>query len=374
MDVISLTQELIQFNSINPPGNEEEIARYVGAILADHGFDIDYPKHAEGRLHVIASKGLSNTDYPIILTGHLDVVPLGMTKWKTNPLLGVISDGKLFGRGSSDMKGGVAAMIVAAIECFDEQPPKGGVKLIFTADEELGCTGAKHLFDSGYDIGQASAIIVGEPSSNIPYIGHKGGLYISAKTTGKTAHSSMPELGDNAIYKAARAITKIEKLQFEVEKDNLLGYPTINVGKIEGGLNLNSVPDSAEFTIDVRSTTKLENDVAFKILQETLGEDVTLKRLVDLNAISTNENHPFLDLVSEICTFDYKQKGIKKSAPFLTDASVLTPWLNYPPTIILGPGEPEMAHQTDEYCFVDKINEVVRLYKDIILKNSRIGL
>ena len=163
-------------------------------------------------------------------------------------------------------------------------------------------------------------------------------------------------------------------MQFEVEEDNLLGYPTINVGKIEGGLNLNSVPDSAEFTIDVRSTTKLENDVAFKILQETLGEDVSLKRLVDLNAISTNENHPFLDLVSEICTFDYKQKGIKKSAPFLTDASVLTPWLNYPPSIILGPGEPEMAHQTDEYCFVDKINEVVRLYKDIILRNSRIGL
>jgi succinyl-diaminopimelate desuccinylase len=374
MDVISLTQELIKFNTINPPGNEEEIARYVGAILADHGFDVDYPKHAEGRLNVIASKGLSDSKHPIILTGHLDVVPLGMTKWKTDPLHGVISDDKLFGRGSSDMKGGIAAMIVAAIQCFDTQSPNGGVKLVFTADEELGCTGAKHLFDSGYDIGEASAIIVGEPSSNIPFIGHKGGLYISAKTTGKTAHSSMPELGDNAIYKAARAITKIENLQFDVEKDNLLGYPTINVGKIEGGLNLNSVPDNAEFTIDVRSTTKLENDVAFKILQETLGEEVILKKLVDLNAISTSENHPFLDLVSEICNFDYKQPGIKKSASFLTDASVLTPWLSYPPTIILGPGEPEMAHQTDEYCYVDKIIEGVNIYKEIILKNSKRNL
>lgn len=374
MNVISLTQELIKFNTINPPGNEEEIARYVGTILADHGFKVDYPKHAERRLHVVASKGLSNSNDPIILTGHLDVVPLGMTKWKTDPLQGEILEGKLYGRGSSDMKGGVAAMIVAAIECFDTHSPKGGVKLVFTADEELGCVGAKRLFNSGYDMGEASAIIVGEPSSNVPYIGHKGGLYISAKTTGITAHSSMPELGENAIYKAARAINKIEKLQFDVEKDNLLGYPTINVGKIEGGLNLNSVPDNVEFTIDVRSTTKLKNDAAFKILQDTLGKEVVLEKLVDLNAISTNENHPFLDLVSEICIFNYNQLGIKKSASFLTDASVLTPWLNYSPTIILGPGEPEMAHQTDEYCFLEKINEAVKLYKEIILKNSIISL
>lgn len=156
--------------------------------------------------------------------------------------------------------------------------PKGGVKLIFTANEELGCQGAQHLCDNGYDIGGASALIVGEPTSNIPYIGHKGGLYLTARTAGVTAHSSMPELGDNAIYKAARAITKIEKLKFEVEKDKLLGHPTTNVGRVDGGLNLNSVPDKAEFTIDVRSTTKLENKVALKILNETLGNEVVLEK------------------------------------------------------------------------------------------------
>ncbi len=374
MDVISLTQELIQYNTINPPGNEEGIAKYVGKILTAHGFTVAYPKYKEGRLHVIATKGLLASLPPIVLTGHLDVVPLGANEWSVDAHAGDIIGDKLYGRGATDMKAGVAAMIVAAIESFEHEAPKGGIKIIFTADEEAGCSGAKQLYDSGYDIGEASAIIVGEPTSNMPYVGHKGGLYLIARTSGVTAHSSMPELGDNAIYKAARAITKIEELHFNVEKDNLLGYPTINVGKIDGGLNLNSVPDSAEFTIDVRSTTKLENEVAFKILQDTLGEEVILKKLVDLNAISTSENHPFLDLVSEICTFDYKQQGIKKSASFLTDASVLTPWLNYPPTIILGPGEPEMAHQTDEYCFVDKINEAVRLYKEIILKNSRISL
>ncbi len=374
MNVVSLTQKLIQFNTINPPGNEEEIAKYIGEILTSHGFLVDYPKYAKERLNVIATKGLLEGVKPIVLTGHLDVVPLGAAKWKTNPLSAKIIEGKLYGRGSTDMKAGIAAMVVAAIECFKNQDPKGGVKLIFTADEEMGCNGAKHLFDSGYNIGEASAIIVGEPTSNIPYIGHKGGLYVTAKTTGITAHSSMPELGDNAVYKAARAVTKLEGLKFDVEKDDLLGYPTINVGKINGGLNLNSVPDKTEFTIDIRSTTKLDNKLALQMLKETLGKDVNIETLVSLNAISTSETHPFIELVSEVCAFDYTKKQVVKAASFLTDASVLTPWLGHAPTIILGPGEPSMAHQTDEYCYVDKIKESVKIYKEIIIKNSSINI
>src|SRR5690606_33146726 len=119
-----------------------------------------------------AHKGLCQNRPPIILTGHLDVVPLGLTEWKTDPFDPKILEGKLFGRGATDMKGGVAAMIIAAIESFNNSSPNGGVKLIFTVDEELGCNGAKHLCDSGYDIGRASAMIVGEPTSNIPLIGH----------------------------------------------------------------------------------------------------------------------------------------------------------------------------------------------------------
>ena len=372
MNVIQLTKKLIRFNTINPPGNEAEIAKYIGKLLAVNGFNIEYPKHCINRLNIIASKGLTKNKPPIILTGHLDVVPLGENDWSYDPFNAEIKDGKLYGRGTTDMKAGVAAMIIAAIEVFTKTQPDGGVKLIFTADEELGCNGAKKLFDSGYDIGKASAIVVGEPTSNTPFIGHKGGLYMTAKTTGITAHSSMPHLGDNAIYKAANAITKIEKIEFDVENDPLLGLPTINVGKFNGGLNLNSVPDYAEFTIDIRSTTKLKNEKAFKELQNQLGPDVKIEKMVDLNAISTDENSPFIKMVYAVCKIDSSKKESSKSAPFLTDAAVLTPWLDNVPTIILGPGEPEMAHQTDEYCYVQKIKDVVNLYKEIIINNSRI--
>lgn len=369
MDVISLTQELIKFNTINPPGNEEAIARYIGDILLEHGFEVEYPQHAAHRLNVVATKGLSTNKPPIVLSGHLDVVPLGAEAWTVDPFAGSIKADKLYGRGSTDMKAGVAAMVMAAIASFDHEPPAGGVKLVLTADEELGCRGAKQLCDSGYPIGEASALIIGEPTGNIPYMAHKGGLYLNARTTGLTAHSSMPELGDNAIYKAARAISKIENLQFDAETDEILGLPTINVGFMKGGLNLNSVPDKAEFTIDVRSTTKLANKVALQTLTDLLGDEVSLEKLVDLGAMATAVGHPFIQLVSEICQIDYNQPGVRKSAPYLTDASVLTPWLQAP-TIILGPGEPSMAHKIDEYCHVSKIWEALDLYKKIIKKNS----
>ena len=135
MNPIDLTKELIGFNTINPPGNEENLARYIGNILAEHGFSIDYPKFDKGRLNLIATKGLSKDIHPIVLTGHLDVVPLGANKWKFEPLVAKIYDGKLYGRGSSDMKSGVAAMIIAAIESSSKDSPKGGIKLVFTANE-----------------------------------------------------------------------------------------------------------------------------------------------------------------------------------------------------------------------------------------------
>ncbi|MCF6360852.1 MAG: M20 family metallopeptidase [Cyclobacteriaceae bacterium] len=372
MDVIKLAQKLIQFNTINPPGNEEGLAKFVGVILAKQGFAVDYPKYAEGRLNVIATKGLLKGVPPIVLTGHLDVVPLGAKAWSVDPFAAEIIEGKLYGRGSTDMKGGVAAMVVAAIESFEGVTPTGGIKLILTANEELGCQGAKHLCDSGYKIGEASAIIVGEPTGNVPFIGHKGGLYITAKTTGVTAHSSMPELGDNAIYKAARAIIKIEGFEFNAPIDPLLGYPTANVGKIIGGLNLNSVPDKAEFTIDVRSTTEMDNHIVLKKIKQQLGAEVSIEQMVNLNAISTPEDNPFVKIVFEVCQFNPHLEGVRKAAPYLTDASVFTPALNNAPTIILGPGELSLAHQTDEYCYINKIKEAVMLYKEIITKNGNI--
>lgn len=367
-DVISLTRKLISFNTVNPEGNEEDIAIFVGELLIENGFTIDYQQLAKHRLIVIAEKGLNGKMHPLVMTGHFDTVPLGENSWTEDPFSGTIKDGKIFGRGSSDMKGGLAAMICAAIRSFQESVTPGGIRLIFTAGEEPGCYGAKHLAKTGYDMGRACAIIVGEPTSNVPAIGHKGALYLKVSASGKTAHSSMPELGENAIYKVARAITKIEKFKFQVDRDELHGFPTINVGLISGGKNLNSVPDHGEFTIDIRSTRKVIHSKILEQLSQELGDDVTIRKLVDLPPVSTLETSPFVQVAYSVCGIDSEKDVIRKSLPYMTDGAVLQQLYGGVPTVILGPGQAEMAHQTDEFCYIDKIIEAVEIYKNIILK------
>lgn len=363
-----MTRKLLSFNTINPPGNEKEIAKFVGGILAGHGFKIEYPVFEDNRFHLIAEKGLSSKRPPIILSGHFDTVPLGKKSWSFDPFTGVVDDGKILGRGSSDMKGGLAAMILASIEVFGETPPAGGIRLIFSAGEELGCQGVSKLIKENRGLGEASAIIVGEPTANLPVTGHKGALYLNAITSGKTAHSSMPELGVNAIYKAARAIMKIMDFNFDAEPDPLLGYPTLNVGTINGGMNINSIPDHAEFTIDIRSTTKVDHSKILNKLTRDIGDETVIEKLVDLKPVFTSENDPFVQIVYDVCKVERMRNGFPKALPYLTDGSVLQKFYNDAPTVILGPGQPEMAHQTDEFCCLDKLEQAVNIYKNIILK------
>lgn len=368
MDVIELTRKLLSFNSINPPGNEGAIAKFVAELLNDNGFQTELFVFGDDRLHLIAGKGDSDKKKPLILSGHFDTVPLGNKKWSIDPFKGEIKEGKIWGRGSSDMKGGLAAMIIASIQAFNENPGGDAIRLIFTAGEELGCLGIQQLMKTIDNPGKASAIIVGEPTANIPVIGHKGGLYLNAVTTGITAHSSMPELGVNAIYKAAKSVLKVADFNFEAEKDLLLGFPTINVGKINGGLNINSVPDHAEFSIDIRSTTKIDHSTILNKLSKELGNETVLETLVNLKPVATDENEPFIQMVYDVCGVDRADKTFPKALPYLTDGSVLQRVYNGVPTVILGPGQPEMAHQTDEYCYLDKLEHSVNIYKDIILK------
>ena len=367
MDVISLTRELISYNTINPPGDEALLAVFVGKILSEKGFKVTYPEFRENRLHMIAEKGVSANGKPLILSGHFDVVPLGSKKWSRDPFKSVIEGDRLYGRGSSDMKSGLAAMICAAIEVPAEKLPEDGIRLIFTAGEELGCEGARDLVQKYDNLGLAGAAIIGEPTDNIPGTGHKGAIFLNATATGKTVHASMPELGINAVYKAAAAVLKIENFKFDAPRDELLGFPTIMVGKLNGGLNSNSVPDHAEFTIDIRTTASVNhNDVLVRLAKE-LGNGIELKKLVDLGPVSNKADDPFISLAYDVCETEGVSFTRSGTLPYLTDGSVLQGHYKNLPTVILGPGQLDMAHQTDEFCLISKIEQAVRIYKNMII-------
>lgn len=365
MDVVALTKKLISFNSVNPPGNEAPLAQYTGELFSGAGFAVSLPEFGENRLHMIAEKGVTGNGYPLVLSGHFDTVPLGGSSWKHDPFTGNVIGDKMYGRGTSDMKAGLAAMICASVDIAAPDFPPEGLRLIFTAGEELGCQGIQHLIAHCTALGRASAIIIGEPTGNVPAIGHKGAIYLNAVARGKTAHSSMPSLGINAVYKAARAVTHVENFRFDAEKDPLLGYPTINVGRFNGGMNINSVPDHAEFSIDIRTTKAVAHAYILAKLEKELGAELSLEKLTDLQPVSTLEEEKFVRLVYRCCSEEGISESLPLALPFVTDGSILQPFYNVP-TVIMGPGQPEMAHQTDEFCYISKIEQAVRLYKKII--------
>src|SRR5229473_5963 len=251
-DAIALTRSLLRFETVNPPGRERDCARHAGALLADWGFRVEYHEYAEGRTSVIARAGGSPSKAPLCLTGHLDVVPLGVNAWTRDPFAGETQGDRLYGRGSSDMKAGVAAMLLAAKSLAKKISGTPGIVLVLTAAEEGGCIGSYHLAQT-HLLGSAGAMIVGEPTSNYPYVGHKGSLKFYAGFRGVSAHGSMPELGVNAIYKAARAVSSLETFDFAQPAHPVMGPPTMNVGTFEGGQGVNMVPDAARVGVDIRT-------------------------------------------------------------------------------------------------------------------------
>jgi succinyl-diaminopimelate desuccinylase len=366
-DLIALTRELISFNTINPPGRERECAQYIAKILEEAGFRVSLFEFEDTRTSLVARSG-NEDELPICFTGHIDTVPLGEAQWKAEPFKGEIDGDKLFGRGSADMKGGVAAMIVAAISFLKTAKNNAPITLVITAGEETGSQGAKHLAGLNNALGQAGALVVAEPTSNYPLVAHKGALWLEAQTKGITAHGSMPDQGVNAIYKAVDVLRKLMKIEFTASAHPLLGKPTLNVGTISGGLNINSVPDRTTIGVDIRTIPSQTNENIFSWLRSCLGEEVLLKKIVDVGSVATDPDLEWVQDVFDITGSYLGERPGPRGVNYFTDASVLTPAYGNVPTVILGPGEAQMAHKTDEYCCISKIEQSFEIYTDLIRK------
>jgi len=359
IDAVQLTQQLVRIDSRNPPGRESECADLLAPLLEGLGFDVLRHSFGDSRVSLVARR--AGNGRPAMFTGHLDTVPLGTAEWTHHPFGGEIVDGRLYGRGACDMKAGVAAMIAAVAADSSGR----AVTLVLTGGEETGSHGAKALVEAGL-VDDASFLVVGEPTANHFIHGHKGALWLSACCSGVTAHGSTPHLGDNALLKAARAVVKLEDYQFNAAPHPVMGSPTLNIGTMHSGQNINSVPDRAEFTIDIRTIPGLAHDRVRDQLGMSAGDDVRFETLVDLPSVWSD---PDAAGIAALATAYAEVTGTvpaTASANYFTDASVLTPALGGVPTVICGPGDPAMAHKTDEYCDVAAIGVAVDIYRRML--------
>ena len=199
------------------------------------------------------------------------------------------------------MKGGVAALLVAAEAVAAAGRGRAGLEVVLCAGEETGCEGALALAGADGALGRVGAVLVAEPTANVPCVAHKGVVWLEAVALGRTAHGSMPELGDNAVAKLARAIVALDGFAFEgVEAHPLLGSPTLNVGRVAGGMNVNSVPDRAVAGLDVRTVPGLSCADVVDALGAVMGDEVALEPWLDLPPIDTDPDDAWVRSVFEV--------------------------------------------------------------------------
>ncbi len=371
-EVVELTRELIRFQSVNPPGNELPAAQYLAAWCNDRGIEASVEEVSAGRANVVARIKGNGTGH-LVFTGHIDVVPPGGQKWEHDPFEADLLDGRIYGRGSADMKGGVAAIAVAMASLARTGfRPTADIILAATCGEEEGMLGAQAMVTSG-SLHGAAHLVVAEPSNLDVFIGEKGVLWLTVRAFGRTGHGSMPWLGVNAVSYIARLIPQLEAYPFSFRTSDLLGDPTISANMIEGGNKINVVPDVCELNLDMRTVpSQDQDDLAHSV--ETLAREVAqsfhpeLRVEVDVRhavgSVETDRDEPLVEaMIASV-------SAIRGGAPQIggvtygTDAAYLGPGFNIP-MVICGPGAQGMAHQPDEYVEIEQLGQAVEIYMDV---------
>lgn len=362
----SLTAELVRRPSIS--GEERSVAEFIANFLGDHGLDPALSEVEAGRPNVVASWG-AEAGPALLLTGHSDTVPIG-EGWRKDPFGGEIVDGKLYGRGSCDMKAGLAGMMLALI-AVRRRLPRPARRVIFAAcvDEEEGGKGTQDALRKGL---AADWAVIGEPTELQPIGAAKGDAYFEVKVTGRSAHAGSPELGANAIYGAAKAIAAVERHHAELRTRNhpLLGSPSASVGTVAGGFTVSAVPDSCTFWIDRRLVPGEDGASALAELSRRLHEEgvaypgtrIEERLAMEMPAMQSPADHPIFAALagaaadaggpslptgtwSAACDGGFLQRG------------------GIAPVVLFGPGSiSRQAHRPDEFVPLDETLIAARAY------------
>ncbi|TDD74294.1 M20 family peptidase [Actinomadura darangshiensis] len=355
-EALELARRLVRLDT--RAGGERAAADLVAGVLDDAGFDVALQEPVPGRANVIARTGPDASRVPVTFTGHLDTVLADPSGWSFDPLSGEVRGGRLLGRGSSDMKAGVACQIEAAVRASRD----GGcpVQLVFTFGEETGCDGAARVDAPA----PSDLLVVAEPTGNRTVLGHKGTLWLRATARGVSAHGSRPELGRNALVALAAAATRVHGHQgWPVSPTH--GPATVNVGTFHAGVQPNLVPDHAEMRIDVRTVPEFGSAEAVARITELCGPEIGIERLVDLPGVATDPAAPGMADVLETLEPGSSARP-PQYATYFTDASVLAAKLGEPATVVFGPGDPEQAHVTDETCSVANIESATKAFYTLL--------
>lgn len=374
-ELIELLASLVAIRSVNtsldPEGSEKEISTFIQGYLKRHSVEFEIQEVWPDRPNVVATVP-GRGDRRLLFESHMDTVPLeGMEIEPLNPR---VENGRMYGRGSCDTKAGLAAMLFALKTLKEnELTPSASITLAATVDEEFSFGGVSHLVNSGF---RADAAVVSEPTELDVIIAHKGCLRWRIAVKGRAAHSSKVHLGINAISHMARIIQAVEEVlepRYQTYSHPLLGNPTVNVGMIEGGVQVNTVPDYCVIGLDRRTLPGETRESVWREFEEVI--ETVRYRVPELNAameepfledfpLETAENESIVQLASKYSR-EVAGNGAIRGVPYGTDASKLS--RAGIPSIVLGPGCIDQAHSAIEFVSLEQVVQAAEIYLQIML-------
>ncbi|WP_348681549.1 ArgE/DapE family deacylase [Lactobacillus intestinalis] len=363
---LKILQDLIAIHSVN--NHEMEVARYLQKLLKKHDISAKILRFSETRGDLIAEIGSGK---PVLgLSGHMDVVAAGdLSQWKTDPFILTNIDGKLYGRGATDMKAGLAAMVLAMISIHDHHLLKHGtLRLMASFGEEIGEQGSKLLKNKGY-MRDVDALLIGEPTGYQIAIAHKGSMDVRFTSHGTEAHSSRPQNGYNAINPLMKLLIEANRFfNHSLKTNSQLGKLTFSTTIFNGGYQVNSIPALAQAEANIRTIPEFNNAEVEKNLKEMIAKQNKAGAKVDLDvymsepSIETNGQSKFIKLAQKIGA-EFVGKAIPTFAlnP-VTDASnlIIDKGPDFP-LAIFGPGN-DTPHQVNEYVDQEMYLKFIDIY------------
>lgn len=368
--------DLIKIPTVNPMGNlyassepvERRALDYIERLFAAYGVRTERQKCSPIHESLLIATPGRMSNKVTLMEAHVDTVPAD--DWQEMAFTPRSVGTRIYGRGACDDKGPLVSMLLALLDILENaDQPEVSIALLAAGDEEYAQTGIKHFVSLGYPVSRS---VVAEPTSLVPIIQHKGTIRWDINVHGRSAHTSRPELGRNAITDAVKVMAILEEHQHQLEKqfmNHLTNAPVITVTKIQGGRTRNSVPDECVLAMDFRVVPGMNPVEARQTIIDMLKRyelDLSHSEVQLMTPpLDTSPDDPFSQQVLNICR---KATGIMDmdlaGAPYGTDAA----WIAQPaPSIVLGPGSIKSAHAIDEFVEINEITACAAIYRDIMM-------
>jgi len=380
-ETIRLLADLVAFESL-PRRANLAIAGYVRDYLAGHGITAHLLPGPEGdRFNLFASIG-PGYQPGYVLSGHMDVVPVGGQDWSSDPFRLVETEGRLQARGAVDMKGFLAC-VLAMVPVFKAEKLTRPVHLAFSYDEEVGCCGVPHLLTELPRLcAPPLACIVGEPTELRPVLAHKGKQAMEIVFTGRSSHSSTPDRGENAIYPAAELLLFIRALNARLEREGPFDprfdppSSTVVAGIVQGGSAVNIIPDRCTLAFEVRSVPgAAPQEVSALVLAhlktllaQAAAEGRPLRashrEIARYPALAPSEDRDLVGLLEALSGRESQASVSYGTEGGLFQAAGI-------PTIVCGPGSISRAHRPDEYILPGELADCLAMLKRLAGAMSR---